>query len=186
MATTILVKFFKVLELPAVFEPDSIYIVQDLDDNVASITITSHDGTPFGERLGPQGEQGDPGNTILSGTTVPGSGVGVNGDYYFRTTTTELYGPKTAGAWGSPTSLIGPQGIQGIPGQDGDDSDLNYVHVQLAPSSTWNITHNLGKFPSINVVDSGGAEVLGDILYIDSNSLVATFTAPFGGRAYLN
>lgn len=55
------------------------------------------------------GAAGTNGNTLLNGTAVPTT-EGVNGDFYLRTTTSELYGPKTAGAWGSPTSLIGPTG----------------------------------------------------------------------------
>ncbi len=46
-------------------------------------------------------------NTILSGTTVPAVGLGQNGDYYIRTTTFEIYGPKISGVWGAATSMIG-------------------------------------------------------------------------------
>ena len=69
--------------------------------------------------VGPQGGTGSPGangNTILNGTTAPGAGLGANGDFYINTNTEELYGPKTAGAWGSPTSLVGPQGTAGASG----------------------------------------------------------------------
>ena len=67
---------------------------------------------------GDQGIQGDPGadgKTVLSGTAVPGAGVGADGDFYIRTSTSDLYGPKgctTAGSWGGcgPTSLKGAQG----------------------------------------------------------------------------
>ena len=68
---------------------------------------------------GPQGNPGADGKTVLNGTTVPSSGLGSNGDFYIRTTTNEIYGPKTAGAWGSPTSLVGPQGPQGNQGPTG-------------------------------------------------------------------
>ncbi|KON46334.1 hypothetical protein AL013_13810, partial [Mariprofundus ferrooxydans] len=33
----------------------------------------------------------------------------------------DIYGPKTAGAWGAATSIIGPQGGQGIQGNPGLD-----------------------------------------------------------------
>ena len=65
-------------------------------------------------------------------------------------------------------------------------SDKNYVFIQSAPSATWTITHNLGKFPSVSVVDSGNTTVYGDIDYIDENSLTITFSAAFGGKAYMN
>jgi hypothetical protein len=40
---------------------------------------------------------GAPGNTILNGTAVPTT-EGRDGDFYLRTTTNVLYGPKAAGA----------------------------------------------------------------------------------------
>ena len=65
-------------------------------------------------------------------------------------------------------------------------SDKNYVFVQNTPSDIWTITHNLSKFPSVSVVDSGDTVVYGDIDYIDNNSLTITFSAAFGGKAYMN
>ena len=57
---------------------------------------------------GPQGPSGTNGNTILSGVGAPSAATGVNGDFYLNTASSELYGPKTAGAWGTGTSLVGP------------------------------------------------------------------------------
>ena len=65
-------------------------------------------------------------------------------------------------------------------------SDLTFIFNQAAPATTWNITHNLGKFPSITVVDTGNTAVNGQYDYIDDNNIVLTFTAPFAGKAYLN
>jgi hypothetical protein len=56
---------------------------------------------------GATGAPGADGRTILNGTGVPSGGLGNDGDFYIRTTTEEIYGPKTAGSWGGPTSLIG-------------------------------------------------------------------------------
>ena len=68
----------------------------------------------------------------------------------------------------------------------GSGSDLNFIFTQGAPATTWTITHNLGKFPSVSVVDSADTQVYGDVEYIDDNSLRVTFSAAFGGKAYLN
>lgn len=68
----------------------------------------------------------------------------------------------------------------------GEGGDLNYLYLQTAPSATWSITHNLGKFPSVSIVDSAGTLYLSDIKYIDENSLTITFNAAFAGKAYLN
>lgn len=71
---------------------------------------------------GPQGDPGPPGadgRTILSGSGAPSSGLGEDGDFYLDTAASDLYGPKAGGAWGSGTSLVGPQGEQGIQGAQG-------------------------------------------------------------------
>ena len=59
---------------------------------------------------------GGSGNTILSGSGAPSSDLGANGDIYLDTAATRLYGPKTAGAWGSGVSLIGAPGANGTNG----------------------------------------------------------------------
>lgn len=65
-------------------------------------------------------------------------------------------------------------------------ADLNYVFTQTGPSATWSVTHNLGKFPSVSVVDSGGSLIIPDVLYIDGNSVTVSFGAATSGKAYLN
>lgn len=72
--------------------------------------------------LAPVGIDGEDGRTVLSGTGVPDDGSdGVDGDFYIRTTNYVIYGPKTAGAWGAGTSLVGPPGADGADGDDGLD-----------------------------------------------------------------
>ncbi|NVK86358.1 MAG: hypothetical protein HWE21_18665, partial [Cytophagia bacterium] len=61
------------------------------------------------------------GRKILNGPTPPSASTGSNGDFYFNTKDKEFYGPKTAGAWGTATSLVGPAGVDGINGTDGVD-----------------------------------------------------------------
>jgi Collagen triple helix repeat (20 copies) len=68
---------------------------------------------------GPQGNPGVDGRTVLNGSGAPGAGVGVDGDFYIDTSLARIYGPKAAGAWGSPTSLVGPQGSVGATGAPG-------------------------------------------------------------------
>ena len=65
-------------------------------------------------------------------------------------------------------------------------ADKHFTFTQSTATDTWNITHNLGKFPSVSVVDSGNTIVYGNIDYIDNNSLTITFSAAFGGKAYMN
>jgi hypothetical protein len=54
------------------------------------------------------------------------------------------------------------------------------------PQAVWTINHNLGQFPSVTLVDTTGAVVLADILYVNNNQIIVTFSQPFAGKAYLN
>lgn len=62
----------------------------------------------------------------------------------------------------------------------------SYIHNQSTAASTWTISHNLGFFPSVNVVDNGGNMVIGDVLYITENQVSISFSASFGGKAYFS
>ena len=61
-----------------------------------------------------------------------------------------------------------------------------FTHNQLSPEKEWNVVHNLNRFPTVSVVDSGGSVVLGDIQYIDENQIKIIFATSFSGKAYLN
>jgi hypothetical protein len=61
-----------------------------------------------------------------------------------------------------------------------------YVHNQSVSSATWTISHNMGFFPSVSVVDNGGNVVVGDVLYISENQVSISFSASFGGKAYFS
>lgn len=64
--------------------------------------------------------------------------------------------------------------------------DKNFIYTKGTPDKVWDITHNLDKYPSVTIVDSAGSVVMGDITYISKNNLKVTFSAAFGGTAYLN
>jgi len=48
------------------------------------------------------------------------------------------------------------------------------------------VTHNLGKFPSVTIVDDNNEVVVGQVDYINTNVLQVTFSTPFKGCAFLN
>ena len=75
------------------------------------------------------------------------------------------------------------KGEQGDPGSAGGAS---YTHDQMVPATVWYATHNLGRHPSVVVVDSSGRQVEGDVVYVDANHVTITFSAPFAGIAYFN
>ncbi|NRF39480.1 hypothetical protein [Pedobacter foliorum] len=63
--------------------------------------------------VGPRGELGEDGSTILSGNTEPDPTIGKVGDYYFRLGNNDFYGPKTASGWGTAANLKGAPGAEG-------------------------------------------------------------------------
>ena len=75
------------------------------------------------------------------------------------------------------TGAPGPRGRQGVPGLSG----ASFVFDQMSALATWVIAHNLGRFPSVTVVDSAGSVVEGDIRYADANNIIVNFSAAFAG-----
>ena len=67
-----------------------------------------------------------------------------------------------------------------------DMSKITYVHEQMISSNVWKITHNLGRYPNITVIDSGGTVVAGEIVYVTQDNLILTFSAEFSGKALLS
>lgn len=68
----------------------------------------------------------------------------------------------------------------------GSDGDRHYEHRQTEASSVWVIVHNLDKWPSVTVVDDAGNVVVGDVVYVNKDTVRVVFSAEFSGRAYLN
>jgi hypothetical protein len=65
-------------------------------------------------------------------------------------------------------------------------NNVNFDFTQGVPSATWIIQHDLNKYPSATVVDSGKNVNIGDITYDSKNQITIRFSAPFSGEAYLN
>jgi hypothetical protein len=61
-----------------------------------------------------------------------------------------------------------------------------YTHTQGVASTTWTITHNLQRHPSVSIVDTGGNIIYGHTQYVDDNQITLTFSSAFTGKAYLN
>jgi hypothetical protein len=80
---------------PAASEPGRLYIASDI------AVIYRDNGTSWNARSVAG---------VLHGSGAPSGGIGLENEFYIDTTNHDLYGPKTSGAWGSATSLIGPAG----------------------------------------------------------------------------
>lgn len=115
------------------------------------------------------GLQGPRGRGVLNGVGAPSNSLGIDGEFYIDTNLNKIYGPKANGAWPEPVNLGG-----------------TYTHVQGSASTSWTINHNLGFYPSVEIVNSAGVAVIGDYQYINPNTIVANFTDPFAGKAYLS
>ena len=83
----------------------------------------------------------------------------------------------------TPTKTLLTAGFRGSSGVDGD---RHFVHNQGGANALWTITHNLGKYPAVSVVDSAGSLVEGDVSYVSINVLTVEFSSAFSGVAYLN
>jgi hypothetical protein len=87
------------------------------------------------------------------------------------------------------TVTVASVGIAGPPGTAAvveGTGDLHYTHAQAVPAAVWVVVHNLGKYPSVSVVDSGGTWVIGDVAYTSPNALTVSFGAAFAGTCYAN
>ena len=85
-----------------------------------------------------------------------------------------------------PQGPAGPTGATGATGADGAaGGNTTVVHDQASASATWTITHNQGRYPSIDIIDSSGNHVIGDIKHNSVNQLVATFDNAFAGKAII-
>lgn len=78
----------------------------------------------------------------------------------------------------------GPPGPPGPPGTGTGGSSLTFIQSQ--PADTWVITHDLGYYPNVAVVDSTGDEVIGEVTYGPIGLITLTFSAAFSGSAYLS
>jgi hypothetical protein len=67
-----------------------------------------------------------------------------------------------------------------------ENVDKTFVFTQAVAATTWNIQHNLGKFPSVSVTNNNNVVINGEVKYIDNNNVQLNFSAGFSGKAYLN
>jgi hypothetical protein len=56
----------------------------------------------------------------------------------------------------------------------------------MTASATWTITHNLGRHPSVSLVDSAGTVFEAEVCYDSADQITVTLSAPTSGVAYLN
>lgn len=97
--------------------------------------------------------------------------------------------PIVAGPPGPPGSLgpAGPAGPPGPAGAAGTAEGAGYRYYQSTASALWVINHPLPFRPNVTVVDSTGREIWpGEVLYPTDATVQLSFSAAFGGEAYLS
>lgn len=61
-----------------------------------------------------------------------------------------------------------------------------FIYEQAIASDTWEIEHNLGRFPSVEVVDTAGNKFFPAVQWINENKLIITMNGATKGKAFLN
>ena len=74
--------------------------------------------------------------------------------------------------------------LSSLVGGGGGGGGTGYTHDQATPATTWIVTHNLGFYPNVTVMDSAGNTVEGDITHLTINQLRIIYSAAITGRAY--
>lgn len=232
--SNVAISHYKVLSLPSVLEPNSVYYVLDQNSSIVEGYITSRLGVAlplFNTTIGGNGNV----NTV-TGTGVTGTSANpkINISTFVSTQLGNLIRLSEVDGKLQVNPIVSPDGsinitstntklqlklsseIAGVintalqPGDNistlvnnGDGSspyvtetmlttvisenkDKNYYHDQAIPSDVWNIIHNLGKKPSVSVLDTAGTEVEGEVRHISINEVKIMFSAAFSGNATLN
>lgn len=96
--------------------------------------------------------------------------------------------PGSGGGGGSDIKDIIGSPLIGVTNNEGTVyiKSLTYVHEQGIASDTWEITHNLNKFPTVVLVDSAGTTFGAAIEYNSSNKCTVHMNGATTGIAYLN
>lgn len=111
-----------------------------------------------------------------TGSGAPDNALGKNGDFYLDVMVGSVY-ERLAGTYQLQGNIKGPEGPQGV--------QASYLHVQTVSSASWTVSHNLGYRPVVEVYDTGGVEVICDVIHLSTNVLVVRSAAPFTGHVRL-
>lgn len=100
---------------------------------------------------GAAGSAGAAGSKWLQGTTVPDNGSGVVGDWYIRTTTSDVYEKTAVSTWTLRANIKGSDGTNGTNGTDGTDGSGG-------PSTTADVVALFATTPPFYIAHRGGGD----------------------------
>ena len=112
----------------AVFAAGNSIRATDLNENATQHLYTSQE---IKDNANPKNKK-----AIINGAGAPAVGVGKEGDVYIDTTNQAIYGPKTNGAWGSATTLVGNTGATGSTGSQGATGPAGATGAQGSTGAT--------------------------------------------------
>lgn len=146
------------------------------DTNVSYVTVNPEPALPFSSQL--VGEAGVVSITNAAPEVIVGIESG--GIDTVKLADGSVTIPKID-ATGTPdtTTFLRGDGAWAV-------ADKTFTFTQSVASASWVVVHNLNKFPSVAVEDTGGNDIEGEIVYDDTNQLTLNFSAAFSGTAYLN
>lgn len=157
--------------------------------------------------VGVQGPPGEPGPEGLVGDTGPPGEQGPQGAQGEASTVPGPIGPQGPPGPSGGGHTIQDEGVNLTPRAaldfvgagvaTADDvtndrttvavpGDRTYVHTQGTGAATWVVTHSLGKFPAVEVVDTGNTKLIPDVHYDDVTQVTLSFGAPVSGKAFVN
>ena len=61
-----------------------------------------------------------------------------------------------------------------------------FVFEQATASDTWEITHNLGRYPCVEIVDTAGNKFFPAVQWVNENKIIVTMNGATKGKAFLN
>jgi hypothetical protein len=172
----------------------------DTTSDVLAFTVAAGDtggsGSVTSWKVSIAGRRGVEGTLWLTGTSAPSDAAGRNGDFYFRSTTGEVF-YKVAGTWGAAIAdLTGPGWISGsgVPsdglGRDGDyffRTDTGDVYQKVA--GTWGspVSNLVGSaWLTGSGVPSDGSGANGDFYFRTANGAVYQKAAGTWGSPIAN
>ena len=129
------------------------------------------------------GPQGPRGRTILSGIAAPANNLGLAGDFYFNSTTSDFYGPKLDDStWVGAGIII----LASAPENFSYSWEMSQITGPVSGIYSVIINHNLGFNPNVSVKSSSGDMLETGIDYNSTSRLTLTMAQPFSGTAYLS
>jgi hypothetical protein len=81
-----------------------------------------------------------------------------------------------------PTSIETGAG----PGGTTITGDAYFEYPRTTPSTIWSVVHNLGKYPSVTVVDDQGQMVEASVYFPSLNVVIISFSVATTGTAFMN